>query len=73
MANRRRRWRRSNGPRRSRNRATWRPRNRATGCLLLVVGLIIVLVILSLLFGGFQMGTKADGPGIPAPATVHVL
>jgi hypothetical protein len=37
------------------------------------VGLIIVLVILSLLFGGFQMGTKADGPGIPAPATVHVL
>jgi hypothetical protein len=64
MAGRPRRWRRSNGPRRS--------RRRATGCLLWVVGVIIVLVILSLLFGGFQMGTKADGPSVPAPVTVHV-
>jgi hypothetical protein len=56
-------WRRSgNGPR--------RPRNRRTGCLLWILGLIIVLVVLSLLFGGFQKGTKA-GAGLPAPARVH--
>jgi hypothetical protein len=64
MAEWRRRWRRSNGPRRS--------RRRATGCLLLIVGLIIFLVILSLLFGGFQKGTKADGAPVPAPVTVRV-
>lgn len=60
------RWRpasRGNGPR--------RPRNRAVGCLMWVVGLIIVLIILSLLFGGFQKGTKADGAGAPVPLTVH--
>jgi hypothetical protein len=58
------RWRRgSNGPR--------RPRSRLVGCLMWVVGLIIVLIILSLLFGGFQKGTKADGPGVPAPVRVH--
>jgi hypothetical protein len=51
----------SGGPRRS-------PR-RLTGCLLWIVGLIIVLVILSLLFGGFQKGTKA-GDGAPVPFSV---
>jgi hypothetical protein len=45
----------------------WRPRRRATGCLLWIVGLIVVLIILSLLFGGFQMGTKAGGAGVLAP------
>lgn len=44
-----------------------RPRRRLTGCLLWILGLIIVLVILSLLFGGFQKGTKASGTGAPAP------
>jgi hypothetical protein len=39
-------------------------RRRATGCLLWVVGLIVVLIILSLLFGGFRMGTKAGGAGV---------
>jgi hypothetical protein len=53
-------------PARSRGRR-WRPRRRATGCLLWIVGLIVVLIILSLLFGGFQMGTKAGGAGILAP------
>jgi hypothetical protein len=42
---------------------TWRrgprrPRGRLTGCLLWVIGLIVILVILALLFGGFQKGTK---------------
>jgi len=65
MADGRRRWLRSNGPRRS--------RRRATGCLLWIVGLIIFLVILSLLFGGFQKGTKADGAGLPALVTVRAV
>jgi uncharacterized iron-regulated membrane protein len=59
-------------PERSRRRTasgrrSWRPRHRATGCLLWILGVIIVLVILSLMFGGFQKGTKAGGAGLPAP------
>jgi hypothetical protein len=38
--------------------------------LLWLLGLLIVLVILSLLFGGFQKGTKVNGTGPPAPLTV---
>jgi hypothetical protein len=58
------RWRpRSNGPR--------RPRSRLVGCLVWLVGVIIGLIILSLLFGGFQKGTKADGAAVPAPLRVH--
>jgi hypothetical protein len=45
----------------------WRPRRRATGCLLWIVGLIVVLIILSLMFGGFRIGTKAGGAGVLAP------
>jgi hypothetical protein len=45
----------------------WRPRRRVTGCLLWIVGLIVVLIILSLMFGGFQMGTKAGGAGVLPP------
>ena len=57
---------------RSRRRARsggrrWRPRRRATGCLLWIVGLIVVLIILSLMFGGFRMGTKAGGAGVLSP------
>ena len=40
------------------------------GCLLWLLALIIVLVILSLLFGGFQKGTKADGTGLRVPFSV---
>jgi hypothetical protein len=47
-----------------------RPRGRLAGCLLWLVGLIIVLVILSLLFGGFQKGSKVNGTGIPVPFPV---
>jgi hypothetical protein len=34
------------------------------------VGLIILLVVLSLAFGGFQKGTKAGGGGAPTPLQV---
>ena len=53
--------------RRSSGRRSWRPRRRLTGCLLWILGLIVVLVILSLMFGGFQKGTKVGGAGLPAP------
>jgi hypothetical protein len=46
------------GPRRRR----W-PRSRAGGCLLWIVILIVVLIVLSLMFGGFQKGTKDNGLG----------
>jgi len=57
---------------RSRRRARsagrrWRPRRRLTGCLLWIVGLIAVLIILSLMFGGFRMGPKGGGAGVLAP------
>jgi len=54
-----------NGPR--------RPRRRLTGCLLWILGLIIILVILSLLFGGFQKGTKAGGAGLPTPVPARAV
>jgi hypothetical protein len=47
-----------------------RPRRRLTGCLLWIVGLIVALVILSLLFGGFQKGTRVGGDGAPVPFSV---
>jgi hypothetical protein len=47
----------------------WRSQRRLTGCLLWVLGLIVLLFVLSLLFGGFQMGTKVGGA--PAPLPVH--
>jgi hypothetical protein len=49
-----------------------RPRRRLRGCLLLIVGLIIVLIALSLFFGGFQKGTKTSGLGAPAPVSASV-
>jgi hypothetical protein len=54
----------------SRDRRSWRPRRRLTGCLLWIVGLIVALVILSLMFGGFQKGTKVGGAGLPGPVRV---
>ncbi len=46
-----------------------RQRSRARGCLLWALILIALLVVLSLMFGSFQKGTKE---GSPAPAQVHV-
>jgi hypothetical protein len=48
-----------------------RRRIRARGCLLWILGLIAALVILSLIFGGFQKGSKV-GEGAPAPALLWV-
>ena len=56
-----RRWTGSSAPRRPR---------RLAGCLLWIVALIIVLVIMSLLFGGFQKGTRVGGDGAPRPFPV---
>jgi hypothetical protein len=42
-------------------RRVWRPQSRATGCLLWILVLIIVLIALSVMFGGFQKGTKVNG------------
>jgi hypothetical protein len=47
-----------------------RRRSRLTGCLMWVLLLVIGLVVASLLFGGFQKGTKAGVSGAPAPAIV---
>ena len=40
--------------------------SRLAGCLVWILALIALLVILSLLFGGFRKGTKA-GSGPPSP------
>jgi hypothetical protein len=51
-------------------RRRW-PRSRAAGCLLWVALLIVLLIVLSLLFGGFQKGTKVNGLGpVRAPVAV---
>lgn len=38
-----------------------RRRRRVMGCLLWILTLLLVLLVLSLLFGGFQRGTKVGG------------
>jgi len=42
----------------------WRTRGPA-GCLLWIVVLALVVLLLSVLFGGFQRGTKAAPPAQP--------
>jgi hypothetical protein len=46
--------------------ARTRRRSRPVGCMIWAVAIIIVLLVLSILFGGFHQGTKASGP---APGT----
>jgi hypothetical protein len=46
-----------------------RRRRRVTGCALWLVTLLLVLLVLSLLFGGFRKGTRSgSGPLVRAPA-----
>ena len=67
---------------------TGRPRrSRVIGCLLWLIAAIIILIVVSLLFGGFQKGTKAAGaharargrheagagPAGPAPARDELI
>jgi hypothetical protein len=40
-------------------------RTRLTGCLFWILALALVLLVLSLLFGGFTKGTKTGGAGEP--------
>jgi cytochrome c-type biogenesis protein CcmH/NrfF len=49
-----------------------RPRSRLVGCLLWILALIVLLIVLSLLFGGFRKGTKAAGAGLPRQASAAV-
>jgi hypothetical protein len=52
------------------SRGRWRrrwPRSRAGGCLMWILIIVVLLIICSVLFGGFQKGTKATGL---APLTV---
>jgi hypothetical protein len=41
------------------------------GCLLLVAILVIILLMLSILFGGFQLGKKAAPASRPSAGYVH--
>ena len=40
---------------------------RLVGCLIWFIALVVILIVLSLLFGGFTKGTKVSGLGLPAP------
>ena len=51
------------------HRGERRSRSRLAGCLLWILALIALLIILSLLFGGFRKGTKT-GMGPPRPVVV---
>jgi hypothetical protein len=55
-------------------RRRW-PRSRAGGCLLWILLLIVILIVLSLMFGGFRKGTKAiEQPNHPyRPVTISVI
>jgi hypothetical protein len=81
------RWRRDRGPRARRaswtaarsgpdGRPRWRwgrrrRRRRAVGCLLWLATLLLVLLVLSLLFGGFRRGSgTGDGPAHAVPSAL---
>jgi hypothetical protein len=44
-------------------RYRYRPRSRAGRALLWILFIVLVLIVLSLMFGGFQKGTKVNGLG----------
>jgi type IV secretory pathway TrbL component len=44
-----------------------RPRPRLIGCLIWIIALVVILIVLSLLFGGFTKGTKVSGLGPAVP------
>ena len=43
---------------------------RLVGCLIWFIALVVILIVLSLLFGGFTKGTKVSGLGPPVPLAV---
>lgn len=48
-----------------------RRRPRLVGCLIWLVALIIILIVASLLFGGFTKGTRVSGAGPQHAAAQH--
>ena len=50
-----------------------RRRPRLIGCLIWLIALIVILIVLSLLFGGFRKGTKVSWarPAAPPAAAQH--
>jgi hypothetical protein len=40
--------------------------SRPVGCLLWIVVLLVILIVMAVLFGGFQTGTKVTGSPRPA-------
>ena len=50
-----------------------RRRPRLIGCLIWLIAVIVILIVLSLLFGGFRKGTKVSGapPAAPLAAAQH--
>jgi heme A synthase len=50
-----------------------RRRPRFIGCLIWLIALIVILIVLSLLFGGFRKGTKVSWarPAAPPAAAQH--
>jgi hypothetical protein len=46
----------------SRRPARTRRRSRPVGCMIWAIAIFIVLLVLSILFGGFHQGTRASGP-----------
>jgi hypothetical protein len=59
---------RGSGHRRYRERRRLMPT--PLGCAIWIIALLVLLVILSVLFGGFQLGTKAGGSAPVRPVTV---
>jgi hypothetical protein len=45
--------------------------SRPVGCLVLIVFLLVLLVVLAVMFGGFQNGTKVSG--LPRPAVSSLV
>ncbi len=50
-----------------------RRRLRPLGCLLWALGLIIAVIVLALLLGGFQKGTKAGGGDRPGGEPITAI
>jgi hypothetical protein len=44
-----------------------RRRPRLIGCLIWLIAIVVILIVLSLLFGGFTKGTKVSLGSPPAP------